>query len=53
MAKLFTNNGGLDQTLHSSASDLGLLYLPITLFGVSRLKLVKSPMNLTNIMKLN
>ena len=41
MAKLFANNGGLDQMLHSVASDLGLLCLPLTLLGISRLKWVK------------
>ena len=38
MAKLFANSGKPDQTLHSAACDLGLHCLPITLFGVSRLK---------------
>ena len=41
MVKLFANNGDPDQMLHSSASDLGLHCLPITLFGVSRLQWVK------------
>ena len=39
MAKLFTNNGDPDQTSQNAASDLGLRCLPITLFGVSRLKM--------------
>ena len=39
MAKLFANSGDPDHMQHS-ASDLGLLYLPVTLFGVSRLKWV-------------
>ena len=32
MAKLFANSGDPDQTPHSAASDLGLHYLPSTLF---------------------
>ena len=35
MVKLYANNGGPDQTLHSAASDLGLHCLPNTLLGVS------------------
>ena len=38
MAKLCANNGDLDQTLHSVASDLGLHSLPVTLLGISSLK---------------
>ena len=41
MAKLFANSEDPDQMPHSAASDLGLHCLPITLLGVSRLKLVK------------
>ena len=41
MAKQFANSKDPDQTLHSVVSDLGLLCLPITLLGVSRLQLVK------------
>ena len=41
MAKLFANSGDSDQMLYSVASDLGLLCLPVTLLGVSRLKWVK------------
>ena len=33
MAKLFADNGDLDQMLHFAASDLGLHCLPVTLFG--------------------
>ena len=40
MAKLFANSRDPDQMLLSAASDLGLLCLPITLLGVSRLKWV-------------
>ena len=39
MAKLFANSGDPDQTPHSAASDLGLYCLPITIAGVSRLKM--------------
>ena len=38
MAELFANIGDPDQMSHSVVSDLGLHCLPITLFGVSRLK---------------
>ena len=41
MATLFANNGDPHQTPHSAVSDLGLHYLPITLLGISKLKLVK------------
>ena len=41
MAKPFANSGDPDQMLHSAASDLGLLCLPITLLGVFRLQLDK------------
>ena len=41
MAKLFANSGDADQTLRSSASDLGLHCLPIALLRVSGLKRVK------------
>ena len=41
MAELFANNGDLNQMLHLGASDLGLLCLPLTLLGISRLKWVK------------
>ena len=37
MANVFANSGDPDQTPHSAASDLGLHYLPITLFVVSGL----------------
>ena len=37
MVKLFANCEDPDQTLRSAVSDLGLLYLPITLLGVSQL----------------
>ena len=44
MAKLhvFANSGAPDQTEHSATADLGLHHLPGTLFGVSRLKMVKT-----------
>ena len=41
MVEQFVNSGGPDQTSHSSASDLGLHCLPVTLLGVSRLQCVK------------
>ena len=42
MVELFANSGEPDQMPHSVASDLGLHYLPITLFiGVSSLQWVK------------
>ena len=42
MVKLFANSRNLDQMpLHSAASDLGLLCLPVTLLDVSRLKWVR------------
>ena len=41
MTKLFANSEDPDQTPHSSASDMGLHCLPITLLGVSRLQWVK------------
>ena len=40
MAKLFANSEDPDQMLHSTASDLGLHYLPITILRVSRLQWV-------------
>ena len=40
MVELFADSGDPDQTLHSVASDLGLLCLPITLLAVSRLQWV-------------
>ena len=40
MAKLFANSGDADQKPHSAASDQGLHCLPVTLFGVSRIKWV-------------
>ena len=39
--KLFANSGDLDQMQQNMASDLGLLCLPFTLLGVSRLQWVK------------
>ena len=47
MAKLFANNKDPDETPNSVASDLGLhcffvVVFSITLFGVSRLKWVKT-----------
>ena len=42
MVELLANSGDPDQTPHSAASDLGLLCLPITLLGVSRLQWVNS-----------
>ena len=42
MVKLFANNGIPNQMLCSATSDLGLQSLPVTLFGVSRLKWVDS-----------
>ena len=39
MAKLFANNGDPDQMRHSATSDLGLHCLPVSILGVSRLKL--------------
>ena len=41
MAKLFANSGDPDQTPRSTASDLGLHCLPVTLLRVSRLQWVK------------
>ena len=42
MVALFANSGDPDQMPHSATSDLGLHYLPDTLFlGVSRLQWVK------------
>ena len=41
MAKLFAISGDPEHMPYSAASDLGLHCLPVTLFGVSRLKLVK------------
>ena len=41
MVELFANSGDPDQTPRSAASDLGLLCLPITLLGVSRLQWVQ------------
>ena len=41
MVELFANSGDPDQMLQFAASDLGLLCLPSTLLGVSRLQLVK------------
>ena len=43
MVELFANSGDPDQTPRSAASDLGLLCLPITLLGVSRVHWVKIP----------
>ena len=43
MVELFANSGDPNQMPHSVASDLGLLYLQITLLGVSRLQRVKGP----------
>ena len=40
MAKLFANSGEPDQMPHSTASDLGLHCLPLTLLLVSRLQWV-------------
>ena len=40
MAKLFANSRDPDQTPHSTASDVGLHLLPITLLWVSRLQWV-------------
>ena len=37
---MFANKEDLSQMLQNAASDLGLHCLPITLLGVSRLKLV-------------
>ena len=37
MGKIFANSGDTDQMPHSVVSDLGLHYLPVTLFRVSRL----------------
>ena len=53
MAKLFTNSGDPDQTLHSGASDLGLHCLPITIFlGVSWLQWVNITIHLTASMEI-
>ena len=41
MAKLFANSGDPDQMPYFVASDLGMHCLPITLFGVFRLKWIK------------
>ena len=43
MVELFANSEDPDQMPHSAASDLGLLCLPISLLGVSRLQWVKYP----------
>ena len=40
MAKLFANSEDPDQTPHSTASDLGLHCLPISLLRISRLQWV-------------
>ena len=40
MAEVFANNEDPYQTSHYAASDLGLLCLPITILGVSRLQWV-------------
>ena len=42
MASFSTNSGDPDQTPHSAVSDLGLLCLQLTLFGVSRLQWVNA-----------
>ena len=42
MVELLANSGDPDQTPRSSASDLGLHCLPITLLGVSRLQWVNN-----------
>ena len=42
MVELFANSGDPDQMLHSTASDLGLHCLPITLLGVSRVHWVNT-----------
>ena len=42
MAELFEKSGVPDQIPQNAASDLGLHYLPITLWGFARLKLVKA-----------
>ena len=48
MAKLFANSEDPDQTPHSTGSDMGLHYLPITLLGVSQLQWVNyCPFNIT------
>ena len=39
MAKLFANSGDPNKMQHSAASHVGLHCLPITLFGVFRLKM--------------
>ena len=41
MAEVFANSEDLDLMLHSVASDLALLSLPVTLLGVSQLQWVK------------
>ena len=41
MVELFANSGEPYQMLHSAASDLGLLCLPVMLYGVSRQQWVK------------
>ena len=38
MIELFANSGDPDQTSHSAASDLGLICLPNTHLGVSRVQ---------------
>ena len=41
MAKLFATSGDLDQTPQNVACELGLHCLPITIFGVFRLKWIE------------
>ena len=41
MVEVFANSEDPDQMQHSTASDLGLHCLPVTLLGVSRLQWVK------------
>ena len=45
MVVLFANRGDSDQTPRFAASDLGLHYLPFTLLGVSRLRLVNATLS--------
>ena len=41
MVEVFANSGDPDQTPHSTASDLGLHCLPVTILRVSRLQWAK------------
>ena len=50
MVKLIANSGDPDHMSHSVVSDLGLLCLPITILGVSRLQCVNLYNGMLNIL---